>query len=121
MHFSFFLLSALYSLTCFNRSGFKKCKFLRYCCPQICLKLNETSRQFDTSPTQGWGKVGAKLGQGLGQGPGKVLGKVWTKSKVQARSGQARSGQGWGKVGARSGQKARFGRSGLPGVPRLCC
>ena len=41
-------------------------------------------RQFDTSPTQGWGKVGARS---------------W-----------ARSGQGWGKVGARSGQKARFGQ-----------
>ena len=52
-------------------------------------------------------KVGARLGQGLGQGPGKVgarfgqgSGKVWTKSKVRARSGQARSGQGSGKVGA---------------------
>ena len=53
--------------------------------------------QLDTSPTQGWGKVGARLGQGLGQG----WGKVWTKSKVRARSGQARSEQGLGKVGAR--------------------
>ena len=43
----------------------------------------------------------ARLGQGLGQGPGKVgarSGQGWTKSKVRARSGQARSGQGWGKV-----------------------
>ena len=62
-----------------------------------------------------------KVGARLGHGPGKVLGKVrarlgqgwckvWTKSKVRARSGQARSGQGSGKVGARSGQKARFGQ-----------
>ena len=45
-------------------------------------------------------KVGARLWQGLGQG----LGKVWTKSKVRARSGQARSGQGLGTVEARFGQ-----------------
>ena len=63
--------------------------------------------QFDTSPTLGWGKVGARSwarsGQGLDkkQGWGKVWtgkvwarfgqgsGKVWTKSKVRARSGQA--------------------------------
>ena len=90
------------------------------------LKLLLDKGQFDTSPTQGWGKVGARLGQGLGQGPGKVRarlgqgwGKVWTKSKVRARSGQARSGQGSGKVGARSGQKARFGqgRGKLAAIP----
>ena len=63
-------------------------------------------RQFDTSPTQGWGKVGARSWAGSGQG----WGKIWTKREVRARSGQARSGQGWGKVGARSVQKARFGQ-----------
>ena len=57
--------------------------------------------QLDTSPTQGWGKVGARLGKGLGQSPG----KVWTKSKVRARSGQARSWQGSGKVRAKLGQE----------------
>ena len=56
---------------------------------------------------QGWVKVRARSGQkarfrqGLGR---QGLGKVWTKSKVQARSGQARSGKGWGEVGARFGQ-----------------
>ena len=47
--------------------------------------------QFDTSPTQGWGKVRARLGQA----------------------------QGWGTVGARSGQKARFGqgRGKLAAIP----
>ena len=57
-------------------------------------------RQLDTSPTQGWGKVGARLGQGLGQGWGKVgarfgqgldkkqgSGKIWA-GKVWARFGQ---------------------------------
>ena len=42
-----------------------------------------------------WYLAYARLGQGWG--------KVWTKSKVRARSGQARSGQGWGN-GARLGQ-----------------
>ena len=70
---------------------------------------------------QGWGKilgkVGARLGQGLDKKQGS--GKVWTKSKVRARSGQARFGQGSGKVGARSGQKARFGqgRGKLVAIP----
>ena len=40
-------------------------------------------------------KVGARLRQGWG--------KAWTKSKVRARSGQAKSGQGSGKVWARLG------------------
>ena len=64
---------------------------------------------------QGWGKVLGKVGARSGQG----WGKVRTKSKVQARSGQARLGQGWGKVGARSGQKARFGqgRGKLAAIP----
>ena len=59
-------------------------------------------------PTQGWGKVRARLGQGWGKVLGKVRarsaqgwGKVWTKSKVRARSRQARSEQGSGKVRAR--------------------
>ena len=78
--------------------------------------------QFDTSPTQGRGKVQARSWARSGQGQGKVRarsrqgwgkvrarlgqgpGKVWTKSKVQTRSGQARSGQGSGKVRARLGQ-----------------
>ena len=45
--------------------------------------------QLDTSPTQGWGKVGARSWARSGQGWGKVLGKVG-----------ARSRQGRGKVGA---------------------
>ena len=56
----------------------------------------KTFRQLDTSPTQGWGKVGARswtrLGQGrarLGQGLDKKQGsgKVWA-GKVWARFGQ---------------------------------
>ena len=46
-------------------------------------KVLESFRQFDTSPTQGWGKVGARLGQGLDkkqglgrQGPGKVRARL---------------------------------------------
>ena len=83
-------------------------------------------RQFDTSPTQGWGKVGARLGQGLGQGPGKVrarlgqgLDKKQGSGKVWAGKVWARLGQGPGKVGARSGQKARFrqGRGKLAAIP----
>ena len=78
------------------------------------LPLNwELDGQFDTSPTQGWGKVGARLGQGWG----KVLGKVRARSgqgldkkqgsgKVWAGKVRARFRQGSGKVGARSGQKA---------------
>ena len=81
-------------------------------CPSSILeRTNIINRQFDTSPTQGWGNVEARSWARLGQS----WGKVWIKSKVwarsgQARSGQARSGQGSGKVWARSGQKARFGQ-----------
>ena len=56
--------------------------------------------QFDTSPTQGWGKVEARLGQGLGQG----LGKVGARSGQKARFCQGLGRQGLGKVGARLGQ-----------------
>ena len=65
-----------------------------------CQNFRLTIWQFDTSPTQGWGKVGARSWARSGQG----WGKVWTKGKVRARSGQARSGQGSGKVRARLGQ-----------------
>ena len=72
---------------------------------------NEIHQSFSGNLILRLRKVGARLGQGLGQGPGKVgarlgqgWGKVWTKSKVRARSGQARSGQGSGKVRARFGQ-----------------
>ena len=58
------------------------------------------SGEFDTSPTQGWGKVGARLGQGLGQGPGKVR----ARSGQKARFGQGPGRQGLGKVRARLGQ-----------------
>ena len=82
-----------------------------------CYRVIIEKRQFDTSPTQGWGKVGA-----MGQGWGKVLGKVRARSgqgpgkkqgsgKVRAGKARARFGQGWGKVGARSGQKASLGQA----------
>ena len=84
------------------------------------------TRQFDTSPTQGWGKVGARLGQGWGKVLGKVrarlgqgLDKKQGSGKVWAGKVWARLGQGPGKVGARSGQKARFGqgRGKLAAIP----
>ena len=86
-------------------------KLLLKCRKPIVNKENFSSNfwQFDTSPTQGWGKV-AKVGARYWARSGQGWGKVWTKSKVRARSGQARSGQGSGNVGARSGQKARSGQ-----------
>ena len=80
-------------------------------CLQIIVNHLKTHRQFDTSPTQGWGKVG-RLEQGwgkvlgkvrarLGQGPDKKQGsgKVWA-GKVWARLGQGLDKkQGSGKVG----------------------
>ena len=76
------------------------------------------NRQFDTSPTQGCGKVGARLGQGLGQGPGKVgarsgqgLDKKQGSGKVWAGKVWARFGQGWGKVRTKSKVRARSGQA----------
>ena len=40
--------------------------------------------QFDTSPTQGWDKVGTRLGQGRG----KVGAMSWARSGQKARFGQ---------------------------------
>ena len=73
----------------------------------ICYQRNNkhSGHEFDTSPTQGWGKVGARSWARSGQGPRKVgarldkkqgSGKVWA-GKVGARLGQG-LGQGSGKV-----------------------
>ena len=58
-------------------------------------------RQFDTLPTQGWGKVGARSWVRSGQGWGKVEARFGQK----ARLGQGLGRQGLGNVGARSGHK----------------
>ena len=55
--------------------------------------------QLDTSPTQGWGKVGARLGQGLGQGSGKVGARLGQGLDKKQDSGKVWAGKVWARFG----------------------